>query len=411
MNYTIDNFWMSRLKAKKIGDNNTVKGWKHVNNSLPTFVEAPMSLGQGYGNADPYDSDVILVSAPGAVGKSTLAWEIAYNTGAMLVDLAEAEPIGANTLVGGLADTNLLDAFNNGEATLIVDGLDEARLHVPQDNFSAFLNDVVKRTRGSKTLENRKRKPIVLLGRTAAIEEAWLWLLERDIEAPILQIEYFDHDQALEFAQMQAKFIRKEESPREPDRRAIELLVDQIVEQTSKDKNNFSGYSPVLIAIAKAVADPDDKRDVNTQNLIRRIIEGEQKITLPEIAKSILIREQGKLKRLNLQDGKLHDKLYTPKEQLSRLAARIYQIDPDISLPNMSPQDQQTYSDALVDWVQGHPFLAGEGTRPSSEVFGGLIAAQAILNFDERRSQRFSTRSLGVPELPIRFLLISSWKM
>ena len=179
---------------------------------------------------------------------------------------------------GGLADANLLNAFNSGEASLIVDGLDEARLHVPQKNFSAFLKDVVKRALSPRAAGSVKRKPIVLLGRTAAIEEAWLWLVDMGIEAPILQIEYFKKDQALKFAQMQAEFIRKEETSREPDRRAILLLVNQIIEQTSKDKNNFAGYSPVLIAIAKAVADPDDKGDVNTQNLIRKIIEGEQKL-------------------------------------------------------------------------------------------------------------------------------------
>lgn len=395
MNYTIESFWKSLLSAQKSGTNNAVKGWKHIEDSLPTFVEAPISLVEGFVDDNPYNSDVILVSAPGAVGKSTLAREIAYNTGAMLVDLAEAEPIGANTLVGGLADTDLLDAFNNGEASLIVDGLDEARLHVPQNNFSAFLKDVVKRTLPPKTSSSVKRKPIVLLGRTAVIEEAWLWLTDMGIEAPILQIEYFDGNQALEFAHMQAKFIRNEETSREPDRRAISLLVNQITEQTSKDKNNFAGYSPVLIAIAKAVADPDDKGDVNTQNLIRKIIEGEQKITLPEIAKSILVREQGKLRGLDFQDENLHEELYTQEEQLTRLAARIYQIDPDISLPHMSPKDQQTYNDALADWVLGHPFLAGEGTRPSSEVFGGLIAAHAILKFGDRYTQRILDRELG----------------
>ena len=91
----------------------------------------------------------------------------------------------------------------------------------------------------------------------------------------------------------------------------------------------------------------------------------------------------------------MHEELYTQEEQLTRLAARIYQIDPDISLPHMSPKDQQTYNDALADWILGHPFLAGEGTRPSSEVFGGLIAAHAILKFGDRYTQRILDKELG----------------
>ena len=79
MNFTIESFWKNLLSARKSGTSNAVKGWKHIEDSLPTFVEAPISLVEGFVDDNPYNSDVILVSAPGAVGKSTLAREIAYN--------------------------------------------------------------------------------------------------------------------------------------------------------------------------------------------------------------------------------------------------------------------------------------------------------------------------------------------
>ena len=77
---------------------------------MQTFVEPPLrQLTEDFGNVDPNTCKVILVSAAGAVGKSTLAKEISSATGAVLVDLARTGAVGSNFLIGGLARCNLLD--------------------------------------------------------------------------------------------------------------------------------------------------------------------------------------------------------------------------------------------------------------------------------------------------------------
>ena len=172
MNFTIDGFWKKRLLVSNRGQSGLVAGWKHIDTGLGTFLQAPLTLGEGFGDADPAESNVILVSAPGAVGKSTLAREIAHKTGAMLLDLAQAEPVGANTVVGGLAITGLYEPYLQGKASLIVDGLDEARMRVTEESFAAFMGDIVR-------LIGLNRKPVVLFGRTAAVEEAWFSLRVR----------------------------------------------------------------------------------------------------------------------------------------------------------------------------------------------------------------------------------------
>ena len=369
MEYTISKFWKDRLRAPAQGQSGKVKGWQHVEKGLPSFVEAPIALGAGFGDTDPRMSDIILVSAPGAVGKSTLARQIASSTGAMLLDLAEADPVGANTVVGGLAITGLYESFRRGEASLIIDGLDEARMRVTQDSFAAFMRDMTE-------LTGPEAKPIVLFGRTGAVQEAWVWLNDQNIEAPVLQIGYYDNDHAAEFTKIQAQHIRDEVYRREPDGRAIDLLLDQLRVQTPADGGTFSGYAPVLVAVAKQVADPD--APANTQELISRIEQNLEQITLKGITESILGREQRKMDRLVLEDRTLRSKLYTPKEQLARLVAHIYKTAPSFTLPHMSPMDQETYSNALSTWVTEHPFLDGDGQRPSSAVFGGFIASEAI---------------------------------
>ena len=373
MRYTMDAFWVPRLSAT-VRARQSIPGWSHVEEGLVTFLEAPLALGSGFGAADPLNSDILLVSAPGAVGKTTLARQVASRTGAMLVDLAQAAAVGAGTVTGGLAKTGLYDRFLEGDASVIVDGLDEARLRVTQAGFSAFVEDVIDlvTSRGKGT-----HRPVVLFGRTGAVEETWLLFSEHHLELPVLEIGYFDHNDANEFAAIQAHQIRGKEH--EPDRRASELLLDQLQTQTLADGNSFTGYSPVLIAVAKRVADPmDPDYETNTAQLISRLEQDTEQITLAGIAQSILDREQKKIGSLGLSDPTLLHTLYTPEEQYARLVDRVYGHGLNFALPTMTAADRQAYENALDTWVNEHPFLDGSGRFPSSAVFGGLIAAEAL---------------------------------
>ena len=373
MDYTMEDFWIPRLSATARAKR-TIPGWSHVDSGLSTFLEAPLTLGHGFGDREPTSSKIILVSAPGAVGKTTLARRLAFGAGAMLVDLAEAAAVGASTMTGGLAKTGLYDEFLRGEASLVVDGLDEARIRVTQAGFSAYMEDLIDLVSFAK---NKECKPVVLFGRTGAVEESWLLLSEQGVEVPVLEIGYFDFEKAKEFSVIQAEYIR--EVRHEPDERAIELLLNQLKDQTLPDGNSFIGYSPVLIAVAKRVADPSDPDyEKNTAHLISRIEREEEQITLAGIAQSILEREQTKIRTLEFSDELLCEKLYSPKEQLARLVDRVYGGGLNFDLPDMLPQDRQAYENALDTWVAQHPFLDGVGQRPSSAVFGGLIAARAL---------------------------------
>ena len=131
-------------------------------------------------------SSIILVSAPGAVGKSTLARQIAFATRSLYVDLATADPVGANTLSGGLAKSGLYEAWQSGSLAMLIDGLDEARLRVTQEAFEAFLSDVVEISAG-------RAVPTVLLGRTGAVQDAWLFLTDQCGDGiAVLEIGYYE---------------------------------------------------------------------------------------------------------------------------------------------------------------------------------------------------------------------------
>ena len=290
------------------------------------------------------------------------------------MDLAQASAVGAGTITGGLAKTGLYERFLEGEASVIVDGLDEARIRVTQAGFAAFISDLVDLV---NSRERETHRPLVLFGRTGAVEETWLLFSEHNVEPPVLEIGYFDHNTAIEFATIQARHIRG--SQHEPDRRAIELFLDQLQDQTLTDGNSFTGYSPVLIAVAKRVADPKDPDyKTNTAHLISRLEQGAEQITLAAIAQSILEREQTKIRRLGLTDPTLLSMLYTSDEQFARLIDRIYGHGLNVVLPTMTAADRQAYENAFETWINEHPFLDGAGRCPSSAVFGGLLAAKAL---------------------------------
>ena len=146
---TIDNFWKTRIAVQSVSGTSLVRGWSFETDGLKTFMEAPLATNTELSEAgDENTSSIILISAPGAVGKSTLARQIAFTTGAVYIDLAKADPVGGNTLSGGLVKSGLYPAWQNQTTAVLIDGLDEARFRVTQEAFEAFLADVAELAKG-----------------------------------------------------------------------------------------------------------------------------------------------------------------------------------------------------------------------------------------------------------------------
>ena len=113
-NFTIENFWTTRLYVPHRETGDLTKGWFLVHRPMEAFKEAPLGLSDEFAHqSGPDDSPLILVSAPGAVGKTTLAREIAHRTGAIYLDLAQSEPVGGHTFTGGLVSSNLYERWQD----------------------------------------------------------------------------------------------------------------------------------------------------------------------------------------------------------------------------------------------------------------------------------------------------------
>ncbi len=383
MNFTIEEFWKKRFQIAPAETTNPQPGWVSAQLPLGAFVEAPLVQSGEFGTADPDTSPLILVSAPGAVGKSTLAKQIAALTGAIYVDLATAEPVGGNFLSGGLAKSGLFGTWQANTTAVLIDGLDEARIRVTQGGFESFLGDVVQM---AKTRSAQTPVPTVLFGRTGAIQDTWLLLSEAGVNAPVMEIGFYPPAQSIEFALARVRDRKPDRSHEGPEREALTLLLERLKKSTSRDGDRFAGYAPVLMAVADRVAG-----EANPSGLIAEIKGGGQPVTLETVVDAILEREHAKLGSLEFTSSSLHDQLYTSGEQLDRICARVYG-QPAPALPKLSPQDAKTYGQALDTWVPEHPFLDGTA-KPSSAVFEARIAVHAL------QSKEFEEQARRV-ELP-----------
>jgi len=363
---TLENFWLPLMGEATASPSKEVTGWFASVPALSTFVEAPLAPNDELTNGnDIREAKVILVSAPGAVGKSTLAKEIAARTGVVYIDLAVADAVGANTISGGLAKSGLFNDWSEQKTTLLIDGLDEARLRVTQEAFEAFLRDVA-------SLCIDRHVPVAMFGRTGAVQDAWL-IMESLVSIAVLEIGYYDRDTAIDFTCAQLANTREGSRHPEAERNAISLLLEKLRDETQSDGTTFSGYAPVLQAVAERVA-----KEPNPSALIASVEKGEKPVTLQTVVAAILERERSKLSGVTFDDPALNGQLYTPEEQLARLVARVLGGEQPQAIA-MSSTDAQKYDAALSTWVPEHPFLNGRD-QPSSAVFEAMILVTALLN-------------------------------
>ncbi len=388
---TIKEFWTQILPGNlEIDQSQLVEGWKADEGPILGFTEAPLSLDRELSDAatDLSECSIILVSAPGAVGKTTLAKQICSQTGTVYIDLAQAATVGGYALTGGLAESNLWQDWNNDKLGLVIDALDEARVRVTGEAFEDFLNDVV-------SLTERSRIPPVLFGRTGAIEHAWAWLVDKiDKERlGILQIDFYDPQASNEFTLNAIRHvssvqkIQKENGhppePTEPQREAIALILEKLRKETDGEQQRFAGYAPVLLAVANRVASESNTSQLVTQLKTDNLLP----VSLKNINDEILGREQGKLDKLRLSDTNLIKRLYTPDEQLAHLSARLYGTPPP-PLPPMDAGDHETYTNTLDTWIEEHPFLDGFGKKPSSAVFEAHICLYSLQSLQKEEEEK-----------------------
>lgn len=351
-------------------------GWSTVAQRNPYFVEPPLKLRAGFGDTT---APIWLIAAPGAVGKSTLAAELAARTGAIHVDLAAEQRLGGYFLTGRLDRLGLRELWKAEQIAVLIDALDEARMDSQQANFEDFLDDVL-------TLSHGRSVPTLLLGRTAVMDEVWLVLKEKNLDCPIIEIQNFDQTLSVEVILRSLerhidKMLREKNTQETGEQLATALeRFRSVYKEKAREfvgalwniegEERFGGYTPVLDLAAARLLEENNVQVVESAIDLRRLVD------------DLLLRDARKL-RAKLPDTiplPLHDRLYTPAEQRLRLATLVLEkrtIHPDLPVA-LDAEQRKSYDDCVRKFLEVHPLLDGTGADTANAVFAGALLAFAL---------------------------------
>ena len=363
---------------------------RYVGGRREDFVEPALSIEIG----DLDSAQAVVISAPAAVGKTMLAEHLALSSGAPLWNLAGfllGDHFAIGTLVkahgqGGLSD--VLARLREGSFAVVADALDEARLRVSFDAYTAFLGDLAEQVLEGST---PGRPPFVLLARAETAELATEWLAESGITVAGLTIDFFNREQAHDFVDRQIEASGKDPAQDGLARakQAIFARALALFDVSADEKDwpseacRFLGYAPVLVAISRYLVETgnpqhiveqfsDDQRPEGLWELLGTLIEG------------ILEREQQKFidgfrERLGAEPAAKESwaELFGPAEQREWLLHHLLGIDPpEIDLP---AELEGTYRTEVQGWLPQHPFVGATQGSFASPVFEDYLYAQALL--------------------------------
>ena len=143
---------------------------------------------------------IILVSAVGATGKTTLARQLSIESGLPVLDLAHHRPVGGHSLTGLITESfdisavsSVLQGLQHGNFGIIVDGIDEGRSKTTEEGFRSFLANL------SGLCASSKRPVFVILGRTAILEDCWIHFTTEGIDTALVTIEPFSVSSAKKY--------------------------------------------------------------------------------------------------------------------------------------------------------------------------------------------------------------------
>lgn len=350
-------------------------GWTLTPSSMPEFVEPPLKINEG---GDFTASKIWLISAPGAVGKSTFAKQLALRTKALYIDLAKAETIGSNYLTGGLFKSGLAEFIGANKIAVLIDAIDEASLRVTFESRIDFYKDVVALAKDNKF-------PILIFGRQASIDEASLILEYCEVRPIRITIDYFERSEAIRLVKNMIK--QKIKNHKEDYRlqqveqhegvveNAIRSTLDSLDMAATTSNKNFSGYAPVLDAVAEYIYPESNFSRIENES--HNICKGP---FLESICYYILKREQNKFLNQFGFEGESQFDLYSVKEQMNALCC-IYagHMIKDIKFEShgLSEDKKQSYIKMAKEFIEQHPFLV-DGKQPTNIVFAGALQSFAL---------------------------------
>ncbi len=344
--------------------------------------------------ADPFAAELILVEAPAAVGKTTMARALSASRRAPLLNLAQV-PVATGSLKALISDVPMPDpvrAFHSAELPLIVDALDEGRMLSGDRGFEAFLE-----TTGEFLLSDRRqvRRPkLVILGRHDSIDLArtGLEILGGDLTVASITVGFFDKAAALEMITAYADSVAEPNAAYRKSPQPVHALVQAYFDAieaalglhdealwTDPTGRAFAGYAPVLSALGLLLAEVENFQVI--ENRLRKEGTREAWGVIEEVLDTILSRERNKLcdqLKTKIQAGvPVPAEAYDNEEQLGFVTRYVHGLQMQGSARvRLAPRDQLAYESLVAQYLPDHPFI--RGGKLENPVLGAVVLAHAV---------------------------------
>lgn len=337
----------------------------------------------------------IIISAPGAVGKSTLAEFMAKELRATYWDLSKID-VGASTFNGTLLDmygpnsiTEVYGLIASGKLRFIMDAFDEAEIRAGHGRIDDFLKQIHRHGKDSKQVI------AVFFARTETATMMQMMLEDFTPRGSIslYEVEFFDRKRAVEMIKLRLRQkgdTRPEQHPR-PFESIVSSIFDVISSGFGVEKANiwtdpfcrvFIGYAPVLQTIGDYLFTGNYKQLLASLNNSKGQLEGLKVIN--KFIDDILKREQEKLVNALKEsanpgpkgwDG--WDNIYNQEEQELRVFSKITGVSiPQRRFPELPPWLAQDYEEHVSRFLENHPFL--DGSKFSSPAFQDYLCGKFL---------------------------------
>ena len=333
----------------------------------------------------PSDHHIVLVTAPGAMGKSAASLAMSNFLNAPRVDLASLR-VGSSTLTGlltrvlGWTETpRLIDELKRGHASLVLDSLDEARLSAGQEHFIAFLQNVAEIIEGASPAGQ-----IIVFGRHDAFETANIAFELAGLSVCRASIAPLSYQQSCDLLDLRLdqresgdgraySIHRTHNQPFGKMRDEVFTDVADALGQQLIDLpgdwpaiESFLGYPPVLLVLAERLAvDNPAATEARTSTRLESLKMSpsvQRGHLLRQVVEGILDREAGKVREqvgrtlaLSSEESRV---LYSRDEQALRVVGLTSGTPIEIVPPTgIDPDKRSMYEQLVSSFVLDHPFL------------------------------------------------------
>lgn len=318
--------------------------------------------------AEPSEPRVVLISAPAAVGKTSLARALSSMSGNAVWDLALVS-MGTYFFTGTLSELHssadyprVESDLRQGLSCLILDALDEAYAAVGSQGVQVAFDNLVRLLGTGPSSSGRPSA--VILGRVDTMDEAASLLSERSVSFSRYDVAFFDEDQARRFVQQKIADRTGRPPLREYDNfldRFNQDVCAALQSESWADAESFLGYAPVLDALATFY----DRDDRNPMRVLARF--GDSSATPPiwelfaSVIEGVLDRETDKLSaRFGAGDSRRIEfarRTYSREVQCELLLADQFD-DVLLNFPDNGESDWLIELNEQVERVAAeHPFL------------------------------------------------------